>query len=205
MRRLTTLAVLGTLLVTAAWWLFLISPRNASIADLEDQQFVAVDTEQRLRAQIRQLQEIQDREVEYVAAVGRLNALIPDQPLLEQFIDEVYALAEDTGVDLQTLAPAVPAAAEGSSLREIAVSVQIEGEFFEVLGFLFGLSDMERLVRVDGVSLASSVQEDGSTELSASLELRLFTLSDLLPLLPPTDGATTTTTTAPGPSAGGGG
>lgn len=205
MRRVTTLVALGALLLTAAWWLLLISPRNSRIADLEDQQFAAVDTEQRLRTQIRQLQEIQDREVEYIAAVGRLDALIPDQPLLEEFIDQIYALAGDTGIDLQTLAPSVPAGAEGTALREISVSVQVEGEFFELLGFLFGLSDMERLVRVDGISLATSVQDDGSTALSASLELTLFTLADLLPTAS-TDGSTdgSTSTTSPGPSAGSG-
>ena len=149
---------------------------------------MAVDTEQRLRVQIRQLQDIRDREVEYAAAVGRLDALIPERPRLEEFIEQVYALAGETGVDLQSLSPSVPAAAtDGTELRQISVSAQIEGEFFEILGFFFGLSDMERLVRVDGVALSSSTAEDGTTVLSASLELRLFTLADLLPIDVPAD------------------
>ncbi|MEK7252025.1 MAG: type 4a pilus biogenesis protein PilO [Actinomycetota bacterium] len=208
MRRVAIFVLLGVLLATAAWWFFLISPRNASIADLQDETFVAVDTEQRLRVQIRQLQDIRDREVEYIAAVGQLDALIPDRPLLEDFIEQVYALANDTGVELQTLSPSVPAAStDGSELREIAVSGQIEGEFFEILGFLFGLSDMERLVRVDSVALSASTEEDGTTVLSASIEMRLFTLADLLPIVAPTtgeetDGETTNTTAAePGPGA----
>ena len=206
MRRVSLFVLLGVLLATAVWWFLLISPRNSSITDLQDQRFVAVDTEQRLRVQIRQLQEIRDREVEYIAAVGQLDALIPDRPLLEDFIEQIYALAGDTGVDLQTLSPSVPAAAtDGSELREIAVSAQIDGEFFEILGFLFGLSDMERLVRVDGVALSSSTEEDGSIVLSASLEMRLFTLADLLPIEVPspgdgTDGGDTTDTTSAEPA-----
>jgi len=153
MRRVSLFVALGALLATAAWWFLLIGPRNSSIADLHDERFVAVDSEQRLRVQIRQLQDIRDREVEYIAAVGQLDALIPDRPLLENFIEQIYALAGDTGVDLQTLSPSVPAAATiDSELREIAISAQVEGEFFEILGFLFGLSDMERLVRVDAVA-----------------------------------------------------
>ena len=204
MRRITVFVALAVLLATVGWWLFLIGPRNTRIADLEDERFVAVDSEQRLRVQIRQLQDIRDREVEYIAAVGRLDALIPDRPRLEEFIEQVYALAGDTGVDLQSLSPSVPVvASDGSDLRQIAVSAQIEGEFFEILGFLFGLSDMERLVRVDGVSLSSSLEEGGTTVLSASLELRLFTLADLLPIEVPSDqgaadGGGTTDTTVPG-------
>ncbi len=209
MRRISVFVILAVLLATVGWWLFLIGPRNARIADLEDERFVAVDTEQRLRVQIRLLQDIRDREVEYIAAVGQLDALIPDRPRLEEFIEQVYAMAGETGVELQSLSPSVPAAAtDGTDLRQIAVSAQIEGEFFEILGFLFGLSDMERLVRVDGVALSSSTAEDGTTVLSASLELRLFTLADLLPIEVPadggsTDGGDTTDTTVPasGPEA----
>jgi hypothetical protein len=73
---------------------------------------------------------------------------------------------------------------DDTELRQITVSVQIEGQFFEILGFLFGLSDMERLVRVDAVALASSAVEGQGTVLSAGIELRLFTMTDLLPADP---------------------
>ena len=183
MRRVTIFVVLAALLLTAGWWMFLINPRNGRIADLEQETRVAVDAEQRLSAQIVQLQEIRDREVEYIAAVGLLDALVPDRPLLEEFIEQIYQLAGDTGVELETLAPSLPApTTEESELREIVVSVQIEGDFFEILGFLFGLSDMERLVRVDAIALSSSEIEGGGTVLSVSLELSLFTLADLLPI-----------------------
>jgi Tfp pilus assembly protein PilO len=145
---------------------------------------VAIDTEGRLRVQIKQLEEIRDSEVQYLAALGTLEGLIPDRPLLEDFIEQIYALANETGIDLQTLAPSLPAAADdGSALREISVSAQVEGQFFEVLGFMFGLSDMERLVRIDAVTASSSQDENGATVLSASLELTLFTTADLLPVL----------------------
>ena len=48
------------LMVTGAWWMFLISPRNTQISDLETERNVAVDTEGRLRVQIQQLEEIRD-------------------------------------------------------------------------------------------------------------------------------------------------
>ena len=185
MRRLSLFVLLAVLLVTVAWWFFLISPRNAKIGDLQNEFTAAQDSEQRLRVQIRQLQDIRDREVEYVSAVGRLDALIPERPHLEEFIEQVHALALSTGVDLQTLSPSLPeVVGDDTELRQITVSVQIEGQFFEILGFLFGLSDMERLVRVDAVALASSAVEGQGTVLSAGIELRLFTMTDLLPAAP---------------------
>jgi Tfp pilus assembly protein PilO len=199
MRRPGILVVLGILLATVAWWFFLISPRNAKISDYRDQLTAAVDQQSRLGAQIQQLQDIRDREVEYQAALAKLNALIPDRPLLDEAIEQLNTLADSTGVDLQTLAPAVPAPVEeGAELREIDISAQVQGQFFELLGFLFGLNDMERLVRVDGISMSSTQDESGATILSASVELRLFTTADLLPTVDTTiPGGDTTTTTNP--------
>lgn len=210
MRRLGLLLILGMLFITAAWWMFLVSPRNSRIAELGDELVVAQDTEQRLRVQVRQLEEIRDREVEYLAALGQLEALIPERPLLDEFIEAIFTLTNDTGVELQTLSPSLPAAAgEDSDLREIAISAQIEGEFFEILGFLFGLNEMDRLVRVDGISASSSVDESGVTVLAVGVQMTLFTLADLLPPLEdiviPGDGGTgTTTTTLAGDAEAGG-
>jgi Tfp pilus assembly protein PilO len=193
---MSIIVFLAVVLVTVAWWLFIIGPRNSRISDLDQEYVAAVDTQQRLMVQVQQLQEIRDREVEYLAAVGQLNALIPDRPLLEDFIEEVYALAVSTGVDLQTLNPSPPElVADGGELRQVTVSVQIEGRFFEILGFLFGLTDMDRLVRVDAVALASSADETQGTILSAGIEMRLFTIGDLIPVTGDDSTADTTTTT----------
>jgi Tfp pilus assembly protein PilO len=202
MRRTGLLAGLSVVLVTAVWWMFLITPRNTQIADLETELNIAIDTESRLRVQIQQLEEIRDAEVQYLAGLGTLEGLIPERPLLEEFIEQIFALTNDTGVVLQSLSPSLPAPVDqDSELREIAVSVAIEGQFFEVLGFLFGLTDMERLVRIDAIAAASSQDETEGTLLSASLELTLFTLADLLPVFEevttPTPGDGTTDATTP--------
>lgn len=182
MRRLGVLVALGILLVTGVWWMLLISPKNSQIADLEDELTIAIDTEQRLRVQIKELEAIRQAEVEYLAALGQIDALIPERPMLDEFIEQIFALTGATGVELQRLTPSLPTALDESDLREVSVSAQIQGEFFEVLGFLFGLNDMERLVRVDAIAVSSSLDESGETVLSASIEMRLFTLADVLPL-----------------------
>lgn len=210
MRRIGLLVVLGMLLVTAAWWMFLVSPRNSRIAELGDELVAAQDTEQRLRVQVRQLEEIRDREVEYLAALGQFESLIPERPLLDEFIEEIFALTIDTGVELQALVPSLPAVSgDDTDLRQIAITAQLEGEFFEVLGFLFGLSEMDRLVRVDGISVSSSIDESGVTLLAVGIQMKLFTLADLLPplediVIPGVGSGSTTTTTVAGDAEAGG-
>jgi Tfp pilus assembly protein PilO len=190
MRRWRLVGLLLALLLAVGWWVFFISPRNARITEARDGLEVARQQEVTLRAQIAQLQEIRDAEVEYLAGIGKMEALIPERPLLDEFIEKIYELSSATGVELLNLAPAPPTVMIGSELRQITVAVTIDGQFFEVLGFLFGIMDMDRLVRVDSISAASSQDEAGATTLSVSLGLRLFTLSDLVPL-------STTSTTAP--------
>ena len=81
MRRVGLIVTLGVLVVTGAWWMFLISPKNGDIADLERELTGAIDTEQRLRVQVSELEAIRQAEVQYLAALGRLDALIPERPL----------------------------------------------------------------------------------------------------------------------------
>jgi Tfp pilus assembly protein PilO len=145
-----------------------------------------------LRAQVDQLMDIRDAEVEYLAGIGQLERLIPERPLLDEFIENVYSLCGTTGVELLNLAPAMPVPVTGSSLRQITVAATVEGEFFEVLGFLFGVMDMDRLVRVDAIAVSSGQDEAGVTTLSVSLSMRLFTLADLVPIAAVPDDGTTT-------------
>jgi Tfp pilus assembly protein PilO len=203
LRRWVILAVLLAMLLGVAWWFFFISPRQGRIAQAKDDLVAAQQTADDLNRQIADLQAIRDSEVEFLAGIGKLEALIPERPLLEDFIDDVYALCNTTGVDLLNLAPAMPVPMTDSDLRQITVAATVDGDFFEVLGFLFGIKDMDRLVRVDAISVSSGQDETGATSLSVSISMRLFTLADLVPIaVPPDDsGATpgdgTTDNTAP--------
>jgi Tfp pilus assembly protein PilO len=193
MRRLPVIGVVVAVLIGAAWWMFFIGPRQSEISRLEAELASAVDREQLLRVQIRRLEEVRDREVQYVAALQTLDQLIPEEPRLDEIIEDVHRLALDSGVVLVALSPTLPAPTPGDGdLRSIVITTRVEGEFFQVLGFLFGLHDLDRLVRVDAVAISSSQDEFGFTTLAVSLQLRLFTLSDVLPELfeavPPIDG-----------------
>ncbi len=204
MRRSTALlVVLGILAVTALWWLFLVQPRRTEITDLRDRRDAAELEVERLRGEKAQLMEIQENELSYMTAGAALERLIPPTPELAQFIDDVTLLALDSGVELLTLTPSLPTAEPFADFASVTVFMEVDGQFFEVLGFLYGLADMQRLVRVDGVTLSPSGGEETALRLNAGVDASIFTTAIPVELdIPPEEGAggdeTTTTTTVPG-------
>lgn len=160
------LIVLGLLAVTAGWWLFVIGPRNDSIAMAEDQLFTAEQQANQLRVRIQQLNDIKDQEISYLFAIGEMESSIPDEPEFDTFLEDLTFLAERVGVDLIALSASPPARRgtdEDAVLFEIDLNLSLEGQFFEVLGFLFGLEEMERLIRVDTLAMNPIVVAEEET------------------------------------------
>ncbi len=157
MKRSTVLLViLGLLAVTAGWWMFVIGPRNDAISMAEDQLFTAEQQANQLRVRIQQLNDIKDQEISYLFAIGEMETSIPTEPEFDTFLEDLTFLAERVGVDIIALSatpPALSGAEEAAALFEIDLNLSLEGQFFEVLGFLFGLEEMERLIRVDTLAL----------------------------------------------------
>ena len=163
MRRSTIfLIVLGLLAVTAGWWLFLIGPRNESITDAEDRLFTEEQRGQQLRVQIQQLNDIKAQEISYLFAIGEMEASIPDDPEFDIVLEDLTFLAERSGIDLISVSanPPIATTGEGARLFEIDMNISMEGQFFEILGFLFGLEEQERLIRVDTVSISPVTVDD---------------------------------------------
>jgi type IV pilus assembly protein PilO len=191
------LGVLGVLLVTALWWLFVISPINTKTADAQDQLQSAEDNEVLLRTQLSRLKKIQENELTYRSAIGALEAAIPPTPQMPALIDTLAELAEDSGVEWESGSYGNPIEVEGEDYFEIPVSLAVQGQFFEVLGYLYGIADLERIVRIDAVTLSPTEDETGFTVEDVAISAVTFTTGDVV--LPAPEVITeTTTTTTPG-------
>ncbi len=148
------LIVAGFLLITAAWWFLLIAPKNRAITDANDRLAVAMDEEIVLVQSIQRLESIKSNELQYLAAINEVETNIPNEPQLDVFIEDITFLAEQAGVELSGISTAVPVESGTTpGLFEMTVSLSVDGEYFEILGFLFGLEDLERLVKVQSLSL----------------------------------------------------
>ena len=83
------------------------------------------------------------------------------------------------------------------------MNISVEGQYFQILGYLYGIADLDRLVRVDGLNVSSSQSADGFTVLSTTINATAFTTGQVViptpdELIDPSEGTeddTTTTTT----------
>ncbi len=108
---------------------------------------------------------------------------------MPSLIDDLDALADKTSVEWLGASYGEPTLVPDTDYYAIAVSLRIKGQFFEILGYLYGINDLERLVRIDGVTVSPG-EEDGYTVLGVTITAVAFTTS---PLTVPVGDTTTTT------------
>jgi len=166
------------LLLTAGWWFLLISPVNERVADAENQLLTAENDELQLLAQRRTLQTVEDNMLEYLAALGDLEGSIPPTPQTAALIDDLSVLADETGIDWRAGSYGQPQEVD-TGVFEIPLSISVEGQFFEVLGYLYGMADLERLVRIDSLSISPGQDEQGFTVLNVAISAKAYTTTDL--------------------------
>ncbi len=199
-RRMLALSVLAAILVTVVWFFFLISPRNSMISELDDDLNIALAEASSLRIAVAALQDVQNNDVAFLAAIGQMEAGIPEEAELAVFIEEVTALAEANGVSLQSFAPSEPVLSAELPIYEITISLAMEGEYFELLGFLFGLDDMERIVVIESISITAggggtSEEADETTTTTTSTTTTTVPDGSSTSSTSSTTSSTTTTTT----------
>ena len=181
-------SVLALLLITVIWWFVFFSPKRDAIDAAQAEKESAALREQTLRTRLAQLSEIKDNELSYLFAIGQMESSIPATPQADAFIEDITFLAETTGVELSAITLTPPVADPDTGGFEVPVSLSIDGEYFEVLGFLYGVEALDRLVRVDSIGLSPlptpavqveepSGDEEGTTEVT---EPRVRANADLL-------------------------
>ncbi|NND04109.1 MAG: type 4a pilus biogenesis protein PilO, partial [Acidimicrobiia bacterium] len=147
------LGILVLVLITVLWFVFFFSPRRDAIAAAETEHDNALLRESTLRTRLSVLQEIKDNELSYLFAIGEMEASIPTSPQADAFIEDITFLAESTGVELSSISLTPPLSDPTTGGFEVPIAITIEGEYFELLGFLYGVEALDRLVRVDGITL----------------------------------------------------
>jgi Tfp pilus assembly protein PilO len=184
MRRGLILGVLLALIITAAWWFLFMAPKSAEISDFNEERDTAQLEQSTLEGRRNQLQALAASEGDFLLGLSEVQASIPVTPDGAALIEDINGIAEASGVDLLTFSPAVPVESAIPGLVEIQMQMTFEAPYFKVLSFLFALEDLERLVRVDQISVTSRILEDGTNLLSTALTASAFSSSDLSGLTP---------------------
>ena len=179
-RNVILLSILGALLVTAGWYMLLVRPIQDRIVETETEIDAESDKEFRLTSQRAARQKIEDNMLSYLAAIAEIERSIPPTAQTASLIDDLSALATETGVGWLSGSYGNPTVVEGEGYLEIAVDVTIRGQFFEVLGYLYGIADLDRLIRIDSISISPSQDEDGFTILIVAISAKAFTSADVV-------------------------
>ena len=178
-RPLILVGGLLAVLMTAGWWFLAVSPVNERVSIAEEQLVQAENEEATLAAQRRSLQQVEDNMLEYLAALGELENSIPPTPQAAALIDSLAVLAGETGVVWSNGSYGQPQDVDGAYF-EIPISITITGQFFEVLGYLYGMAELDRLVRIESVSIVPAADEQGFTVLNVSISANAYTSSDVI-------------------------
>ena len=218
MRRLLVI-VLVTLLIAVAWYFFVVGPINERKDIAQTDLETAQSEEFTLRTTLSRLQKIEENQLEYATAIGQLETAIPPTPRLAELIDDLSFLADENGIVLESVSFSPPALAQETDIFGIGVALTINGQFFEILGFLYGSAELERVMTIESLAMTPTSDDAGFHTMTATIAGSVYTTSDiaatidLSDLLPPAeeeppaedppaegeaeaDDETTTTTTA---------
>lgn len=181
MRRALLILIPLMLIVGAAFYFFVWSPVGLDIED-EEQQLATLVTEQRaLDQRLQTLQRVNERLPEYDRANATMLLSLPETPQIDALTDELSLLATNSNVVWSQVSFSTPGDLAISGYRDVAISMSIEGQYFEVLGFLYGLSELDRLVRVDSINVSPSLDVDtGVNSLNVTINAVAFTTGEIV-------------------------
>ncbi len=190
MKRQTMIAIVaGALAVVLLWYFALYKPKGDDLKKANANLTQAEQEHQSLQATLTRLRALAQTRPQQEATLRRLSAAVPETPELAAFILAANQIASQSGIDWLSVAPTPPAANTTGGPSVVALSVQIQGGFFQVLDYLNRLEKLERIVVIDTINVAASEPTSGSSTpgtsssasstgpptLAATLSARMFT------------------------------
>ena len=189
-RKWTAGAVAVAILILAASWFLLISPKRAEVADLQAQADSQVSANSKLAMEIEVLREQNKDLPEKQAELAVLKTQVPETPELPSYIRELQDLGRQSGVTFTSLTPAAPTGLGGTTaagealvpdtLAAINVDMVLTGGYFEIVDFMNELETASRYTMVSGYTLGSEDAEaaeastSGDSTLTATLNARIY-------------------------------
>lgn len=157
-RNALLLAVLAAALLIVLWFLFLFRPASDELADVNAEIEAALEQQQQLEAEIQRLQDIRSNVTSIEADLAAYNAVIPQDPGLPSLLRQLQMAADDSGLELASVAPGEPAVVEElPDIRSIALTVEVRGGYFQVVDFLRRIEDpivVSRGFLINGVDIS---------------------------------------------------
>jgi Tfp pilus assembly protein PilO len=176
LKQYTVFTVLGCLVVLAAGWFLLVSPKRSHAAELRTTAASQVSANSQLETQLAVLKAQAKDLPKQQAKLAKVAAKIPDNPALPAMVRALTTAATSAGVELVSMTPGTPAAvtaapaaapvagsarraaapntAAAGQLAMIPLTLNVVGGYFQVEQFMANLEDLPRSLRVTSLTLA---------------------------------------------------
>ncbi len=137
------LSILGAILVVALFYMFVYSPAQDELAELETQIAAELTAQTELTAEIAHLRTVRDTAPEIEAHIAAAAAIVPTDAALPSALRQLQLAADEAGMLLTSVSTSRPVAVEGSTtgLASIGVNVVMSGSYFQVVDFLRRIED----------------------------------------------------------------
>lgn len=175
-RQALLLTAVGSLLVLALYWMFLLSPKRAELAETNEAIIAAVDQQAQLTNRINALKDVRAAAPAVEAQLAASEALLPSGPALPPTLRQLQLAADEAGLFLSSvsLSQPSPLVVEGvpAGVSQMSATLALTGSYFQVIDFLRRVADpviTPRAVLWSSVSLAVADYPQLSLSLSGNL------------------------------------
>ena len=158
-RALFAVVIGGVLVYALAFWFVAVGPKRAEASALKDE-VAALQVTVAAARLAAMPQKNDDTQPIAVADIFRLAKAMPSGPDMPGILLELSRIAEETGIEFQSVTPAASEVVSG--FQKVPISLAFDGNFYELSDFLF------RLRTLVGVRRASSVRPAGCLRSSRS-------------------------------------
>lgn len=200
-RRTAIIGFVAAGVLLAIWFFLLWGPQGGELEKASDREEAAEAANQQLELRVARLLATQERAPSLQAELTELRAAVPDGPDLAQFILDAHTIAEESGVAFISITQAPPVPSVTGGPASIALTLNINGGYFEVLDYLDRFEALSRIVVIDSINLSPGRVDGGLVEIGVNITARMFTTNAEVAATPtpttPVVSTATTTTTAP--------
>lgn len=148
------------------WWRPATRIQNGLAADIARAQSELQD----LQAQAANLNSLEKEVYRLQADVEPLTRKLPKQSDVAGFIREIGKICQETAVKKFDWKQGDVAKVD--SMSELPITMNVEGDFFSIYGFLKQAEEMQRLTRVHSLTLRTKDQASG--QMQATVEMGLY-------------------------------
>lgn len=164
-RNILILGAGAVLLLLVGYYVLLLGPQRAELADRQDERDAREEQLAQLDAEVARLEGIQSRAPEIERELLELSRRVPGQPEVPTVVVQVEEIADEAGVTQLLVEPGEPEQPEdGGDYTVIPITMTFEGGYDELQEFLLRLRNLTRLVAVENVVYQAAEEGAGGEQ-----------------------------------------